>query len=59
MPGHPETNGPNVTGKVPQDYEALLAAYRKLQQENERLKRIADDAREKLDAASDGKAAIS
>jgi diguanylate cyclase (GGDEF)-like protein/PAS domain S-box-containing protein len=54
MPGHPETNGPNVTGKVPQDYEALLAAYRKLQQENERLKRIADDAREKLDAAMDG-----
>ncbi|ABO88889.1 GGDEF domain protein [Aeromonas salmonicida subsp. salmonicida A449] len=35
-------------------YEELQAAYDKLLQENERLKRVADDAREKLDAAMDG-----
>ncbi|WP_421240413.1 diguanylate cyclase domain-containing protein [Aeromonas enteropelogenes] len=35
-------------------YEELQAAYARLQLENERLKRIADDAREKLDAAMDG-----
>ncbi|MFM4702845.1 diguanylate cyclase domain-containing protein [Aeromonas bivalvium] len=43
-----------MTEKLPQDYETLLVAYRRLQQENERLRRIADDALEKLDAASDG-----
>ncbi|MGY3859735.1 sensor domain-containing diguanylate cyclase [Aeromonas veronii] len=35
-------------------HEELQAAYDKLLLENERLKRIADDAREKLDAAMDG-----
>ena len=32
-------------------YEELREAYDRLLLENERLKRIADDAREKLDAA--------
>lgn len=35
-------------------YQELQAAYDKLLQENERLKRVADDAREKLEAAMDG-----
>ena len=35
-------------------YEELREAYDRLLLENERLKRIADDAREKLDAAMDG-----
>ena len=35
-------------------YQELQAAYDKLLQENERLKRVAEDAREKLEAAMDG-----
>lgn len=35
-------------------HEELQAAYDKLLQENGRLKRLAEDAREKLDAAMDG-----
>lgn len=35
-------------------YQELQAAYDKLLQENERLRRVADDAREKLEAAMDG-----
>ena len=35
-------------------HEELQAAYDKLLQENRRLKRLAEDAREKLDAAMDG-----
>ncbi|VEG95262.1 diguanylate cyclase/phosphodiesterase [Aeromonas encheleia] len=37
-------------------YEELREAYDRLLQENERLKRVAEDAREKLDAAYDSKA---
>ncbi|WP_242441220.1 hypothetical protein [Aeromonas dhakensis] len=34
-------------------YQELQAAYDKLLQENERLRRVADDAREKLDGVYD------
>lgn len=37
-------------------YEELREAYDRLLLENERLKRIAEDAREKLDAAYDSQA---